>query len=708
MSSQEGSHLRSDRLVFVATDDRAQFLQARRRFRPLTRQKPFFGATQARHRIVKPVSRDLTALDGLDERFERRGLQFDIPAAHEHAIAPGVDRLHRRGRDWGARAHGLHLQVIAQNHTLIPKFFSQDALHDGPAERCGLVFVDRGHQDVRRHDEGDVFANGGAKWHELDRAESIGRLIDERQLEMRIGTCVAVTRKMLAARRYAFALQGADDDAAQTRNFFGLFSEGAIANYRVVGIGMNIEDRSVVERDADRAQFARERAPETLGQRIRVGAPEHRHWRPARKRFLEAGDAAALLVYADPCGHGASERFDVSGQLHDLFRRFDVAAEKDAATQIKFAGERAELRRHGGASKTPNQQLTSVTSKRERHSAQNYNVRVRITASAPTRIDLAGGTIDIWPLYLFHHGAQTLNAAISLRAHVTLESRDDHRLEIVSEDTGKHITVDGPGALRDDDTLALLGRLAYAFDVRGLTMRTRGESPAGAGIAGSSALNVAVCGALARWTGMNVNAEALLETAKNVEAQAIRVPTGLQDYRPAMYGGIAALELGAQGLTRVALNVNPRELERRIVLCYTGAPRNSGTNNWEIMKRHIDGDAHVFDCFERIRDTASRMRTSLEAGDWEDTGRHLAEEWANRKRLAPGVTTAQIDQLIAQALAAGAYAAKVCGAGGGGCLFCLTPPERAGAVRDALAAGGARLLDFRIETEGLRVDVAAR
>jgi D-glycero-alpha-D-manno-heptose-7-phosphate kinase len=335
-------------------------------------------------------------------------------------------------------------------------------------------------------------------------------------------------------------------------------------------------------------------------------------------------------------------------------------------------------------------------------------VRVRITASAPTRIDLAGGTIDIWPLYLFHHGAQTLNAAISLRAHVTLESRDDHRLEIVSEDTGKHITVDGPGALRDDDTLALLGRLAYAFDVRGLTMRTRGESPAGAGIAGSSALNVAVCGALARWTGMNVNAEALLETAKNVEAQAIRVPTGLQDYRPAMYGGIAALELGAQGLTRVALNVNPRELERRIVLCYTGAPRNSGTNNWEIMKRHIDGDAHVFDCFERIRDTASRMRTSLEAGDWEDTGRHLAEEWANRKRLAPGVTTAQIDQLIAQALAAGAYAAKVCGAGGGGCLFCLTPPERAGAVRDALAAGGARLLDFRIETEGLRVDVAAR
>jgi D-glycero-alpha-D-manno-heptose-7-phosphate kinase len=335
-------------------------------------------------------------------------------------------------------------------------------------------------------------------------------------------------------------------------------------------------------------------------------------------------------------------------------------------------------------------------------------VRVRITASAPTRIDLAGGTIDIWPLYLFHHGAQTLNAAISLRAHVTLEPRDDDRVEIVSEDTGIHVTVDTPGALRDDDTLALLGRLVYAYDARGVSMRTRGESPAGAGIAGSSALNVAVCAALAHWTGASTEPETILETAKNVEAQAIKVPTGLQDYRPAMYGGIAAIELCERGLTRVPLTVDPLELQKRIVLCYTGAPRNSGTNNWDIMKRHIDGDAHVFDCFERIRDTAGHMRTALEGGDWEGVGRYLQVEWDNRKRLAPGVTTPLIDELIARALAAGAYAGKVCGAGGGGCLFCLTPPERWDAVRLALADGGARLLDYRIETDGLRVDAAPR
>jgi D-glycero-alpha-D-manno-heptose-7-phosphate kinase len=336
----------------------------------------------------------------------------------------------------------------------------------------------------------------------------------------------------------------------------------------------------------------------------------------------------------------------------------------------------------------------------------NYNFDVRITASAPTRIDLAGGTIDIWPLYLFHHGAQTLNAAISLRAHVELTSRDDGTVEIISEDTGRRVAAGSSTDLRDDEMLPLLGRLASTFGASNLTMRTRGESPAGAGLAGSSALNIAVCGALAQWNGNHIEPEQLLATAMNVEAQAIRVPTGLQDYRPAMYGGVAALELGATGLTRVPLDIDPRELERRIVLCYTGAPRNSGTNNWDIMKRHIDGDRHVFDCFERIRDTASRMRDALAGGDWDATATHLAAEWTNRKRLAPGVTTPQIDDLIARALAAGARGAKVCGAGGGGCLFCLAPPARVSAVREALAKGGARLLDFRIETEGLRVNAA--
>ena len=328
---------------------------------------------------------------------------------------------------------------------------------------------------------------------------------------------------------------------------------------------------------------------------------------------------------------------------------------------------------------------------------------MRITASAPTRIDLAGGTIDIWPLYLFHAGATTLNAAISLRAHAQIESREDGAVALQSIDTHRTVQAHHWSELDGRGELSLLALLARHYRLENATLTTRGESPAGAGIAGSSALTIASCAALAHWTRGCSDAEHLLQVAMNVECQTIRVPAGVQDYRPALYGGIAAIELNVDGVRRIALDVDAGDLARRIVLAYTGAPRHSGTNNWEITKRHIDGDRHIFDCFERIRDTAVAMRAALERGDWEEVGRQIATEWDNRKRLAPGVTTTGIDDLIARARSAGATAAKVCGAGGGGCLFCFGPPDRRDAIAESLAAGGARLLDFRIETEGLRI-----
>lgn len=328
---------------------------------------------------------------------------------------------------------------------------------------------------------------------------------------------------------------------------------------------------------------------------------------------------------------------------------------------------------------------------------------MHLTASAPTRIDLAGGTVDIWPLYLFHDGAQTLNVAISLRAHVSLDARADDRLVVESVDTGYRLEARSWGELELQGELSLVARLLRFFQASGLNVTTRCESPAGAGIAGSSALNIALCGALNRWQGRGFSDDVLLEVAMNVEAQAIKVPTGVQDYRPALYGGIAAVELSPEGVRRVALDVDPREIEQRVVLAYTGAPRASGTNNWEITKRHLDGDRRIFDCFERIRDTAAAMREALERGRWDEVGRQIAAEWANRKALAPGVSTPAIENLMARARAAGAVAAKVCGAGGGGCLFCYSEPREVSAVRAALIEGGAQLLDFRVETEGLRI-----
>jgi len=329
---------------------------------------------------------------------------------------------------------------------------------------------------------------------------------------------------------------------------------------------------------------------------------------------------------------------------------------------------------------------------------------VPIESSAPTRIDLAGGTLDIWPLYLFHEGAQTINAAISLRARCTILPRTDRGITIVSNDTGRRVDVAHWSDLRDTHELRLLGRLLHFFQADAIELHTRSESPMGAGIAGSSALNIAVCGALIAWSGQPRSDEQLLQIAMNIEAQAIDVPTGVQDYRPALYGGISAVQLGVDGIRRVPLPVAARELERRLVLAYTGASRSSGINNWEVTKRHIDGDREVQRRFARIRDIAGTMRAALERGSWAEVGQHIADEWENRKGLAPGVTTPEIDTMLAAARAAGALGGKVCGAGGGGCLFCLGDPEQIPAIRDAIAAHGGRLLDFHIEDDGLRVE----
>ena len=327
---------------------------------------------------------------------------------------------------------------------------------------------------------------------------------------------------------------------------------------------------------------------------------------------------------------------------------------------------------------------------------------MRIDSSAPTRIDLAGGTFDIWPLYLFHDHAQTINAAISLRAHCTLTSRGDDRVTLTSEDTGEHVEAESPDTL-PVSRLPLVARLVRHFGVRGVDVRTRAESPVGAGIAGSSAMNVALTGALAAWQGVTLADDQLLTIAMNIEAQVIRVPTGVQDYRPAFYGGVSAVEMGVSGVVRKALPVNTAELERRLVLAYTGASRNSGINNWDVMTRRINGDANVTAAFDAIRDAAATLRTALEASDWPAVATSLDTEWRARKHLAPGVTTPDIDQLMELARGAGSEASKVCGAGGGGCLVCFVDPARKAEVGEALAAGGARVLPFTLERDGLRI-----
>jgi D-glycero-alpha-D-manno-heptose-7-phosphate kinase len=330
-----------------------------------------------------------------------------------------------------------------------------------------------------------------------------------------------------------------------------------------------------------------------------------------------------------------------------------------------------------------------------------------IESSAPTRVDLAGGTIDIWPLYLFHPGASTVNFALSLHARCRIETRDDGRIVLESRDRKVAFETD-LSAIEDllqEERLELISKLVHFFKpTTGFHLIAESEAPAGAGLGGSSALAIACIGALNRLVGNRYGERKFVTIAANIESTVIKVPAGFQDYYPALHGAVSSLHYRPDGIEREALNIDTQELERRIAICYTGEPRLSGINNWEMFKRHIDGDPEIFELFDGIRDSAQRVREALLVDDWTEVSATMRKAYPNRKRLASGITTPQMDLLVEKALANGAEAAKVCGAGGGGCIaFLCTAGKRAGVEQVLAAEEGVEIIDWKLASEGLVV-----
>lgn len=335
---------------------------------------------------------------------------------------------------------------------------------------------------------------------------------------------------------------------------------------------------------------------------------------------------------------------------------------------------------------------------------------MKILSKAPCRVDLAGGTLDIWPLYLYHSNAVTINFAVDRYASCVLEPRRDKKIVLRSRDLAGEETFPSLDALRSASRygLPLLAYLVRFFaPATGVNLFTDSEAPAGAGISGSSTLIIAVASALNRLTGAGYGIEKLREISQNIEAQIIRVPTGAQDYYPAMYGGVNAIELRPDGIHRKAIGVDLEDLNRRIVLAYTGVPRNSGINNWEVTKAHIDGNRKVHRNFDHIAAISFAMRNALARANWDDASRLLREEWNHRRKNAPGITTPLIDRLVSLTRKAGATGAKVCGAGGGGCVIFLVEPDAKQQVAAAIEREGATVLPVKVAPRGVRVQTVS-
>ena len=341
----------------------------------------------------------------------------------------------------------------------------------------------------------------------------------------------------------------------------------------------------------------------------------------------------------------------------------------------------------------------------------------RVEARAPTRVDLAGGTVDLWPLHLLLDRPLTVNAAIDVEATATVETAETPGWEIVSRDRRITCRIPAGASLQEaigaaPEAVTFIARLAHHFLAGGgrvtrsqaLRITTSCRAPAGSGLGGSSALGIALASALDRFSGSGLDAGQILHLTRAVETQVLSIPTGEQDYHPALHGGVLALHYTVQGTRVERLDVDAAELRRHILLIYTGVSRNSGISNWDIYKRYLDGDRVVRSSLQAISDAAHALREGLIAGRWPAVGSALAEEWVARRRLSPAVTDERIDRLIDGARETGALAGKVCGAGGGGCVVLWLPEE---GVRDAVEARiramGAEVLQFNLSPLGVQV-----
>lgn len=332
-----------------------------------------------------------------------------------------------------------------------------------------------------------------------------------------------------------------------------------------------------------------------------------------------------------------------------------------------------------------------------------------INSTAPTRIDLAGGTTDIWPLYLFHPKARTINIAIDQRAKVKIEHKQGMAIEIRSEDLDvamRLTSIDYIQEVEPGHPLSLVVKLLDFFRPTGsLTITTSCMSPAGAGLGGSSALAISLCSAFNFLAGSRFSREDIITIAKNVESQILRVPAGVQDYYPAMYGGLNSvlLDVTGESLMRHS-HLLTHAIESRLVLVYSGKSRNSGMNNWDVMKSYIDQDSQVQEAFVGIQNAALDLEYALKTSNFARVGQAIAADMEHRRKICPGIITEEIEELIQFGKQHGAQAAKVCGAGGGGCLvYWVNHSSDKIKLLQKLRERNVHIINFHVDSEGLSV-----
>jgi D-glycero-alpha-D-manno-heptose-7-phosphate kinase len=307
-------------------------------------------------------------------------------------------------------------------------------------------------------------------------------------------------------------------------------------------------------------------------------------------------------------------------------------------------------------------------------------------------------------LYLWHEGARTINAAVTLRA-TTKVTPIGQGIEIVSVDTGARASAKDAASIEEHDHTRLVVQILKALRVEtGLRIETTSRVPAGSGLGGSSTLAVTIAAAVAGALSRELSPRDLRHLVRDAEAQVIRVPTGIQDYEAAIHGGVLEVGLHPGEIETRRLVEDATFLEDRILLVDAGITRFSGLNNWEMFKAQVDGIGDVRSLFAEIVCAARQAGAAITAEDENGLIRAVAREWNARRSLARGVSTPEVERIVEAAAGLGG-SGKVCGAGGGGVVLAVAPRRSREALVQDLNRQGFRVLEAKVDRVGLEVKV---
>jgi D-glycero-alpha-D-manno-heptose-7-phosphate kinase len=326
----------------------------------------------------------------------------------------------------------------------------------------------------------------------------------------------------------------------------------------------------------------------------------------------------------------------------------------------------------------------------------------RFRAAAPVRLDFAGGWTDV-PPYSAREGGVVVAAAVQLHAYAEVAPRDAGYF-LKSRDLGEAMEFESLAALGGGGPVALLRAGLRLLQAGPCSLVTSSDAPPGSGLGSSGAIDVAVVAALAAAAGRRASVREIADLACRLESVEAGIPGGRQDQFVAAFGGFLRLTFRDPDVSVEPIALDPEftaELERRMLLCYTGASRFSGNTIDRVMRAYERGEPAIAGALDGLRRVAEEMAEALCAADLARVGALFSENWRLQQVLDPGMSTPEMARLERAMLDAGALGGKAAGSGAGGSMFFLAPDDPR-ETRKVVGRSGMRLLPVRWSETGVR------